>query len=93
MTNNTMLTIGIKNIGSSAIRELLRNERSDQANWIGVYEHPFHVGSSDWEVNLWELPSGDLVFETNGNIVSRKFALDDFIEICNEYGVEAEVVL
>jgi len=90
-TNNNNDMTSINNINSAGIRFALEATGDTYATCVGVYEHPNHVGSSDYRVTLWLLPAGDFVIETNGDPIFEVTHPDDFAAICADYGIDEEV--
>ena len=82
----------IDNISSQGIHAALKATGDTYAIKVGMYEHPSHLGNSNWRITLWLLPAGDLVIDTNGYPIFEVSHPDDFAQICADYGIDAEVV-
>ena len=47
----------------------MRSQQLEQMSGeiIGVYNHPKHVGESDWRATLYIMPAGNYAIGTNGD--------------------------
>lgn len=80
--------LSIDSIDSIGIKAEANERGQTEITLLGTYEHPEHLGSSDWRITLYEL-NGYRVADTNGDPVWEEQDHAIFSELLADYGVTA----
>lgn len=81
-----MNTIKIQDINSAGIIAQAKIDGINEIKYLGTYEHPDHLGSSDWTIRLYDF-NGVKVADTNGDPVWEESCPNTWRELMQAYGI------